>query len=414
MQNPFRRIYLLSEHIVKSEGFTALLVRAYRRIFKSQSNKISLASLLHMTKINILSFYDFVLTPDKPAELAHKSDIHANTINWFIPDFGIGSGGHLNIFRFIFMLEKKGYKNTICLIGQHRHSSPEQAQALIQKHFFHLEAKVVFSADDLPDAQHSFATSWITAYALRGFSRTVHKLYFVQDFEPAFYAFGSEYAFAEETYKFGFVGVCAGDWLSTVLKDNYGMTCHTLGFSYDRDLYQPTPRREPQTLRVFCYCRPPTLRRGLETALLTLNIVGQRLPQAKFIFAGWDMSNYYFPHEHLNAGLVSLAELPDLYSQCDVALVISFTNLSLLPLELMACGCAVVSNSGPNVEWLLNKDNCMLSNASPVDIADAIVKTLENTEARTKLTKNAKQFAQSTSWENEGEKLSRILEDLVK
>ena len=62
------------------------------------------------------------------------------TINWFIPDFGIGSGGHLNIFRFIQMLEKEGYKSTICIVGAHRHESPFQARALISEHFFKLQA----------------------------------------------------------------------------------------------------------------------------------------------------------------------------------------------------------------------------------------------------------------------------------
>ena len=189
------------------------------------------------------------------------------------------------------------------------------------------------------------------------------------------------------------------------------MQCHSLGFSFDRELYVQTPRREPGIRRIFCYCRPPTIRRGIETALLALNLVGRQMPDVEFIFAGWDMGDYYFPHEHLNAGVLSLKELPDLYSQCDVGLVISFTNLSLLPLELMACGCAVVSNRGANTEWLINDSNSILPDSSPVAIAEAIVSILQDTERRTELITSAKAFANSTSWEVEADKLHSILNE---
>lgn len=368
-----------------------------------------------VNKTDVIGFYDFVITEDAGTLPEGADAFDDMTINWFIPDFGIGSGGHLNIFRFIGMLEKKGYKNTICVVGSHRHSSPLQARNMISEHFFALQADVVFGAENLPAARYSFATSWTTAYALKGFGSTLHKLYFVQDFEPAFYPKGSEYDFAEETYKFGFTGVCAGDWLARTLEFNYGMKCHSIGFSYDRELYQQTVRRESQKQRVFCYCRPPTVRRGWESAMLALSLVGQKLPEVEFVFAGWDMGNYHFPYPHLNGGVCSLKELPDLYSQCDVALVFSFTNLSLLPLELMACGCVVVSNRAPNTEWLLNDSNSILpESSSPRAIADAIVNILGDTERRVKLAEDAKVFASSTSWEVEGERLAKILIDLDK
>lgn len=148
--------------------------------------------------------------------------------------------------------------------------------------------------------------------------------------------------------------------------------------------------------------------------MLALSLVGQKLPDVEFIFAGWDMSNYYFPYPHLNAGVCSLKELPDLYSQCDVALVFSFTNLSLLPLELMACGCIVVSNRAPNTEWLLNDENSVIpASSSPRSVADAMIDILENPVKRRDLARAAKDFASLTVWEVEGEKMASILTELV-
>jgi O-antigen biosynthesis protein len=397
--------------ILLTEGIEGVKVRIRnRRADPMRSNNTGVISQL-TAKRDIPEFFNFVVSQTNLPSLAGES-ISASTINWFVPDFGIGSGGHLNIFRYIFHLEKLGFTNSIVIVGAHRHHSGQSALGEICRYFFPLKAQVFLGEASAPSAYFSFATSWITAYYVRSFSQTTKKLYFIQDFEPFFYPHGSEYEFAEATYRFGFYGVTAGDWLKSVMERSYGMRCISLGFSYDKDLYRQHPRREPGIRRVFCYCRPPTARRGLETALLALDIVGTKLPDVKFIFAGWDMNDYAFRHEHLNAGLVAIPELPDLYSQCDVALVLSFTNASLLPLELMACGCCVVSNKGRNVEWLLDKQNSILSESDPESLANAIVEILGNSERRIALCAKAKSAAEATSWEDNALKLSDFLRAL--
>ena len=108
-----------------------------------------------------------------------------------------------------------------------------------------------FDVETLPSAYYSFATGWTTAYFLNGFGKTAIKLYFIQDFEPYFFAKGSEYEFAEKTYTLGFVAVCAGQWLASTMTKNYAAKSHAIGFSYDRSTYVRTPRREPHVRRIF-------------------------------------------------------------------------------------------------------------------------------------------------------------------
>jgi len=97
-------------------------------------------------------------------------------------------------------------------------------------------------------------------------------------------------------------------------------------------------------------------------------------------------------------GILSVNELAQLYRSCDVALVLSHTNLSLLPLELMACGCPVVSNRGPNVEWQLSDENAYLADPTPESISDAILDLLENDGLREKKRANALRLAEATDW----------------
>lgn len=413
-----RTIIAIVGRVYRDEGIRGVYTRVYRRLknrkdFSNGSGSVVANPLSIFTKRDIIGFYDFVCYPDMGIMDGALPESATNVINWLIPDFGIGSGGHLNIFRFIKLLEKSGYKNNICLVGSHRHSSAHNAKELINKHFFELKADVYLGVEELPVAEFSFATGWTTAYFLRNFNRTKHKLYFVQDFEPYFYANGSEFAFAEQTYKFGFTGVCAGGWLATKLSNDYGMTTRAISFSYDRELYYPRELERAPKKRIFCYFRPPTIRRGLETALMALDIVGRNNPGVEFLFAGWDMNDFKFNHSFTNAGLLSLEELPDIYSKCDIALVLSFTNLSLLPLEIMACGCVVVSNEGPNVEWLLNSENSELSSCDPVELAKAINGLLADDSKIVSLREKGILYAESTDWSKEGDKLVNVLKGLT-
>lgn len=396
-----RKFYSLRMLLAKL-GLRGLLVYLWNRyvVRRSQST---------ITGTDIIRAYDFLrLNPFGEARAATS-----RSINWVIPDVGIGGGGHLNIFRVILQLERCGYDCRVVIVGHTHFNSGNEARALIRQHFFPINAEVSIGESSLKPAAITVATSWITAYSVRNFQGSAIKCYFIQDYEPYFYPHGSEYAMAQETYNFGFIGITAGNWLAEKISRQHGMQCYPISFSYDRELYRPLPRRRPQNRVVFFYARSVTPRRGFELGMLVLAEVFRRLPDVQFILAGWDASNYVIPFPHLNAGNVPVKELPDLYSQCDAALVLSFTNLSLLPLELMACGCPVVSNSGPHVEWLLNDNVAVLARPTVEMLSDALVQVLEDAPFRQKLVQNAFDFVGNTDWGREAGKVTKIFDDLI-
>ena len=157
----------------------------------------------------------------------------------------------------------------------------------------------------------------------------------------------------------------------------------------------------PGKKRVLFYARPETERRGFELGILTLSLVAKRLPSVEFVLAGFPHDSPNVPFSIINAGVLPVSRLGALYRSCDVALVLSYTNLSLLPLELMACGCAVVSNYGPNTEWLLDEHNSLLASLEPASLAEALIAILQNDELRLRLAERALQFVQSTDWTKE-------------
>lgn len=363
------------------------------------------------SKIDIIDFWRFVSTKPFGQELTMNPPQN-NTINWFIPPFGRGSGGHLNIFRFIRNLENFGFDCRLIVCDAAKDMTPEILREQIAEWFFPLKASIfLHPQQEIPTAEISVATGWQTAYPVKVFRGTKYRCYFVQDFEPFFYPPGTEYALAEETYRFGFIGITAGDWLAKKLREAYGMNTYPFQFSYDKELYRPLPRRDT-IQRVFFYARPPTPRRAFDLGVLILAELAKRMPDVEVVLAGWDVNGYELPFRSLKCGMLSLAELPDLYSHCDAALVLSFTNASLLPLELMACGCAVVSNTGANNEWLLNEECSVLAKPTIPEMADALQRILQDETYRSDIVKNGFLTTNASSWEHEAEKVAAVFRGL--
>jgi glycosyltransferase involved in cell wall biosynthesis len=71
----------------------------------------------------------------------------------------------------------------------------------------------------------------------------------------------------------------------------------------------------------------------------------------------------------------------------------------------MACGCAVVSNSGPNVEWLLTEETAQLADPSPAALADAVLALLRDDELRARKAAAGFALAEQTDWESEIRKI---------
>lgn len=382
--NLAKKIWRVKE-MVRKEGVLAASRAVVRRLRQGPGRHV-----------DVFRHYGFAMPYVLPAR---QGEGKQGTLLWFIPDFNVGSGGHLNIFRTIWHLERMGYVSSIVIANPVMHQDAREAREAIRKHFFPLDADVLLGQDNLPPCEFAIATGWDTAYTVRAFTGAQSKLYFVQDYEPHFYPVGSESVLAQNTYQFGFFGITAGAWLAEKLAKEYGMSTRPVGFGVELERYRRLPRREPEIRRVFFYARPPTPRRAFELGLLVLNAVWQRMPDTQFVLAGWDTAGYHIPFPHLACGTVALDDLPDLYSQCDVALVLSLTNASLLPLELMASGCTVVSNRGPNVEWLLHEDVAVLAETSPEGLTAAVCGLLEDDERRHALSARAETFARAHTWD---------------
>lgn len=354
-------------------------------------------------KRNNFSYNDYIEYKNNPIIL-----------NWVIPELGIGSGGHINIFRFIEMLSRKGISNRIYIYNPVCEHKESDLLYFIRKYYDVESDNISFGLDvNNMDFCHGIvATSWQTAYFVNRFDNTLSKFYFVQDFEPYFYPSGSQFLFAENTYKFGLMGLTAGYWLKEKLFNEYNMKCTGYMFSYDKKLYKFKKKLDNKK-RVFFYFRPSTDRRATEMGLMALSELKKRMSDLEIWFAGADTFDYHIPFSFKNLGILKIEQLCDIYSQCDMCLVLSTTNLSLLPLEIMASNSIVVSNRGANNEWFLNEYNSILVDNDPVNIADRMLYYFNNIDEMNKIRESGRKFAESTSWEESGNIVYNTIVDVI-
>lgn len=354
---------------------------------------------------DVMSDYAWVLNEDRRPLL--PAPRHGPLkINWFIPFVGAASGGLLGVFRAIYQMERWGHQHRIYVVGRSPLSAA-RSTAFVRARYFPIKAEIEMFKGRVADSDALVATLWSTAYIARGLSNTARRFYFVQDLEHFFFPPGSLAEFVKETYRRGFYGITLGRWIADVLQKEFGMECSPFGFSYDREVYSHEGHRYSSNgkKRVLFYARPATERRGFELGVLALALVARKMPDVELVLVGFSPGPIRLPFPVVLTGVVSPSELAVWYRSSDVALVLSFTNLSLLPLEVMACGCPVVSNNGPNVEWLLTRDTTQLAQPTPEALAKAVLELLQNEGLRTQKIIAGIAFAQGTDWTAEIKKI---------
>ncbi|MCU1513348.1 MAG: glycosyltransferase family 1 protein, partial [Microbacteriaceae bacterium] len=256
-----------------------------------------------------------------------------------------------------------------------------------------------------------FASDWEASYAAYRYEGDAKRFYFTQDFEPAFFSAGSDYVLAENSYRLGFHGFSAGRWLATKLTRDYGMSCDYYDYAVDTSLYNydnDQPRNE-----ILFYARPPTPRRATEFGLLALLEFHRLKPDTVINLVGWDMSGYDVPFPYVNHSAVDISELNAIYNRCAAGLILSLTNMSLLPMEVMGSGVVPVVNDAENVHGVFESKYIEYSPMSPRAIADRLVAIVERPDAVAYGEEIARTVVE-TNWSDPGDTFIRDFEKAMR
>ncbi len=392
-----------------------------------------LKTIFHLTpKLRLTEEYQF-LSNDlfKITEKDIKESKHitsgkidkVETALWFVPYFDhIAFGGIYTIFRFMEKFAKEGVKTTI-VIFDNKYTDIDKTKAEIVSHFPGLEGADLMCIDlekedvnDLPSSDISFATIWMSAYALLKYNKTKRKYYFIQDYEPLFYQGGSTYALAESTYRFGFTGVVNTPGLLWAVNQRHGLEGVSFIPAVDKRNYYPFPRKPNKRIKIFFYARPNNPRNAFEIGVLVMQeLIKKYGKKIEIITAGaeWNEGDYGLKGLITNKGLLgSLKEVGDMYRQCDIGFVFMLSkHPSYQPFEFMACGMATVTNRNEDNLWLFKDgENCLLAEPSSSAMAEKIAMLVEDEDLRQKIAKTGEKNV-NFDWKPE---LKRIWEYVEK
>jgi O-antigen biosynthesis protein len=303
---------------------------------------------------------------------------------WLVPYFSKGSGGHKNLFRFINFLELFGCKCTIYIVAEHDlFTSPQEIKNQINEYFeiINADVKIYNVSEKYEKTDVVVSTSWITAYAALKIDADL-KVYFVQDYEPLFYASGSLFHLAKNTYDFGYYHITLGKWLTHLLRTKHSAQADYYNIVLEKDKYYPrkniTSRKvkllpDNQSFNVCFYARNMTQRRCFELVVMGLYLFSEKAENINIISYGWDrIPSLPFKCNHL--GMLSVDELAELYSVCDVCIAPSSTNLSLVAHEVMACGCVLMDLDVDSTTFdLAHLSNSYLVKPNPNSICEGLL-----------------------------------------
>ncbi|MBY6707200.1 glycosyltransferase family 1 protein [Rhodococcus sp. BP-241] len=307
-----------------------------------------------------------------PPSTRQMSD--ALVVGWVCSPPGAASGGHATMFRMVAALEDAGHECRILLYDPHGVDLARNRET-IRARWPHVRAAVEDIDAGLGVADAYVATSWQSAHVLAGRSDIPGtRLYFVQDYEPYFYPPGSEYALAEDTYRFGFHLLALGHMVHDEIRTNVGVDSSVIEFGCDTDTYRlrgATPRHG-----IAFYSRPDTARRGSILAGVALDEFHARRPDQTIHLIGPRPLTMSAPAvEH---GVLTPEELAALYNSCVGGIGLSFTNISLVVEEMAMCGAVPVVNESPRARADVVHPGVVWAQPTPGALATALCDVVDH------------------------------------
>jgi len=308
-------------------------------------------------------------------------------------------------------MAERGHRCTLFLYDQNSDDVSRHA-SVIRQYWPDVDARIRSVTDGFEGMDAVVASSWPTAYATASRrTRDIHSFYFIQDYEPYFYPRGTLYWLAENSYRLGFTNIALGEMISAVLKAEIGQEpAATVPFACDTTTYRllDGPGTKAPRQGVLYYAKRAVDRRGYLLAKLALEQFHALHPEQEIHVYGDKITGWSIPVS--NHGNLSPAALNELYNRTIAGLAISFTNISLVPEELLAAGNVPVVNESDFAAQVLRDPDVVWAPATPKRMAEALAQAVEAPDTAARALAIARR--QRLDWSVSRENFAAVLESV--
>ena len=334
-------------------------------------------------------------------------------VAFVVPFFRPGSGGHMTIANLIRALERRGHRCSLWIDDPGRRlKSPEGAVADLRSWFGPFAAEVAYGTAAYAGADVAVATGWQTVARVRSLP-AAGRAYLVQDHEPEFFGTSVQRAWAIESYTYGLYPITAGAWLAELMSEAYNLPATAFDLGIDGDRWRPQPEVARRDDVVVAYARSSTPRRAVPVVLAALAELHRRRPGVEaWLYGHGGPTGVDFPHRNL--GMVPEPQLPAVYAEATVGLVLSMTNHSLAAQEMLSCGLPCVELDAPSVVKAFGRDGPVdFAPLDPYAIADALERLLADPELRARRAQQGVALRTERTWDHAAEQVEAGLHAAV-
>ena len=317
-----------------------------------------------------------------------------------VPSFRRGSGGHATIANLLRGLEALEHRTSVWVLddeGRHASESAAETAALFHEFFGPLAGPVRVGFEGWTGADVAMATGWQTVAQVLRLPGASARAYLVQDHEPEFYPTSAERDWAAWTYRQGLHCIAASPWLADLVRTRYGAGATSFDLGIDHERYRPADVQR-RADRVLFYARAVTPRRAVPLGLLALQELHRRRPQIEIALFG-EARPIAAPFPYRPLGVLEAGDLARAYSEATVGLVLSLTNPSLIPQEMLACGLPCVDVASESMLATYGADGpATLAAPEPIALCDAIEALLDDPARRARQAADGLRWAAARTW----------------
>lgn len=348
----------------------------------------------------------------------NRSPRSIKSVLFVVPGISAHAGGHTSILRLGTSLVDYGLEVAyITYNNQSKEDLENNARVNLS------ECKGTFLTKD-DKLSHEYdvviATLWESVYYAKQYSG--YKMYFVQDYEPYFYAIGEKYFLAKRTYELGFHMVSLGPWNKKEIQKHStsnNLKIDVIDFPFEPKEYTKCSRNyfkysDLKRITIVAYIKQEDKR------MPTLSQVILYQVKKRFKEIGVEVDLLYYGMDKkipvkggTNLGKLAKKELNDLYHKADFGFVASMTNISLVPYEMIATGLPVIEMSEGSFSAFFGEGSAILCDFDPEKLFNEIKDYCEHPDKIIAMQRKAEEYVSQFSWDQTSRQFIKIVSGIT-